>query len=116
MPELYWPNDSMFRDAETDTEYIGEGTYDVDDDRVDEFLERGWQEADEADDSDDSDDSSGDEDDEVAELLEGTVDEVSDVIGSGAYDDQLDDVESQAERVGVEDAVADRRDELESED
>lgn len=108
--ELYWPHDRMFRDTQNREEYVGEGTHEVPDDAVDRFLDRGWQLPADAEEID----ADADQDtDELDVLLDGTVDDVESEIAAGDYDDQLDEIEDRADRAGVRDAVADRRDELE---
>lgn len=105
--DLYWPHDRTYRDAVNNEEYVGEGTHEVPDDRVDHFLDRGWQLPADAEEIDDQDT------DELDELLDGTVDDVESEISAGNYDDQLDEIEDRADRAGVQDAVADRREALE---
>lgn len=49
---------------------------------------------------------------DVGELLEKNVEPLAEEIGNGEYDAILDEIEKQAERTGVKDAVSDRRGEL----
>lgn len=122
MPELEWASDGYFADRDRDIEVANNPdddeytTYDVPKDAVDEFLDRpGWRRPEDVDEGEESDDQAEEAQDEVDELLEGTNDEVADALETGEYDDRLDDIEERATRSGVQDAVDDRRDELEGE-
>ncbi len=43
MPELHYPKPYVFTDARRNKEYTGPGTFDVPEDAVDQYINRGWQ-------------------------------------------------------------------------
>lgn len=133
MPTLRWPRRGRFTDPDRGVEVTGpDGTVDVDDpDVVEQYLARGFERVDQDDDTDqdrsDGDDAPSetpDDDDEpqgedvedafdVDAFLDRTpVSDVADDIASGMVDPHLDAIQDAADRVTVEDAVADRREEI----
>lgn len=112
MVELYWPRETTFL---TPSGQYTQGVHDVPDDQEEAFRERGWEDPPEEEDED------GDETetDEIDDLLDGTIPEIEEALASGDYDDRLDEVEQREDagedRSGVQEAIDNRRDELEDE-
>lgn len=130
MPTVEKTTGGRLRSRVADEEFVGGETYEVDA-KTAEYLvdERGGFEvvesdrtdtdtsADDAGESPDNDEEPDDNSDAEADIEEylddNNVDEISDDIHDGQFDDQLTALDEAAERVGVQDAIGERRAELE---
>ena len=127
MVELYWPRRGRFRDTERDFLADDEGVYDVDDDAEEQYRSRGWEHPDEADgeDSDEADasdagsaDESAEQSDESGEFdaeawLDRSYQDRKQAVQDGDVDDHLDAIEDAETSENVQEAVEERRAELE---
>lgn len=129
MVTLRWPRRGRFRDRERDVTVQGpDGTVDVDDsDVVEQYLDRGFERVDDDQDGSDTASDGGGTPSEGAEpqgedvedgfdvgaFLDRTpVSDVADDIADGQADKHLAEIESEASRTTVQDAVDDRRQSL----
>lgn len=55
MVELHWPRNTIFTDRENEERYDGPGTFEVPEESVDHYLDRGWERIDEDSESADTD-------------------------------------------------------------
>lgn len=118
MVKLRWTNDTTFVDRDNNFRAEGEGVYDVDDELAEEYLAHrsgGWVEAD--DDADAQDDSADDDEDaptalSTEEFHDMGYQERADAVRSGEVDSLLDDIEEDETAQTVQNAIADRREEL----
>ncbi len=127
MIELRWGRDTTFVDRELGDKYRGSGVYDVPEERVDTYLERGWVRVDDEEgeggadeDTEEEEQTTPPDEDNLTEILDGTVDDVSDAvaaIGDEATLNRLRELEAGGDgRQTALDAIDERLDSLSSED
>lgn len=111
MVKLYWPQATTF--LARDQQYTGPGVHDVPDELEEKFRARGWEDPSE---DDESEDEPMEYERRVA-LAEGTANadyqDAVEEVESGEADAYLDELEKVDDRTTVQDAIANRRDDLE---